>query len=160
MQIAFSNIPRASRTIESSFSITLLPASPDAVLRREAEFGVNIDEPRQTELTSIPSLEDRFVLICRDDHALASASVTLRSFYEVQRSSTAVGLVAAGVAAAVVPRLAVQQGAYPSIRIVALTDPVVSRKLVLISRKNVQLSPAASALHDMILKQVDKAARS
>src|SRR5438105_50080 len=34
----------------------------DAVLRREAEFGVNIDEPHQTDLTSIALLEDRFVL--------------------------------------------------------------------------------------------------
>src|SRR5437762_318421 len=41
----------------------------DAVLRREAEFGVNIAEPYRAELTSIPLLEDRFVLICREDHA-------------------------------------------------------------------------------------------
>ena len=40
--------------------------------------------------------------------------------YEVQRSSTAVGLVAAGVAAAIVPSLAVQPGAYPSLRVVPL----------------------------------------
>ena len=134
-------------------------------------------------------LDDRFVLICRDDHALSkcktlswnrlqryplifagpdsnnrplldlalsSAGVRLQSFYEVQRSSTAVGLVAAGVAAAVVPRLALQNGAYPNIRIVALTNPVVSRRLVLISRKNAQLSPAARALYDMIRGQASK----
>jgi DNA-binding transcriptional LysR family regulator len=162
----------------------------EAVLRREAEFGVSIADPYQAGLTSVPLLDDRFVLICRDDHALAkcktlswerlqphplifagpdsnnrplldmalgSARVTLQSFYEVQRSSTAVGLVAAGVAAAVVPRLALQKGAYPNIRIVALTNPVVSRKLVLISRKNAQLSPAARALYDMIRGQASKA---
>jgi DNA-binding transcriptional LysR family regulator len=162
----------------------------DAVVRREAEFGVNMAEHTQAELTSVPLLDDRFVLICRDDHALSkcktlswkrlqryplifagpdsnnrplldlalsSAGVTLQSFYEVQRSSTAVGLVAAGVAAAVVPRLALQNGAYPNIRIVALTNPVVSRRLVLISRKNAQLSPAARALYDMIRGQASKA---
>jgi len=161
----------------------------DAVLRREAEFGINIAERDRPELTRAPLLEDRFVLICRNDHplakrsalpwkrleahrlifagaqsnnrplldhALAAAQVSLRSFYEVQRSSTALGLVAAGVAAAVVPRLALQPGAYPTIRIVPLTNPAVSRKLVLISRRKAQLSPAARALYDMIREQAAK----
>jgi DNA-binding transcriptional LysR family regulator len=68
----------------------------------------------------------------------------------VQRSSTAVGLVAAGVAAAVVPSLAIQKDAHPRIKLVALTAPVVSRSLVLISRRSSHLSPAAQALYDMI----------
>jgi DNA-binding transcriptional LysR family regulator len=154
-----------------------------AVLRREAEFGINIAESHDAELVSVPLLRDRFVLICRDDHplaarkslpwlrltahplifagadssnrplldlALAAGGIALRTFYEVQRSSTAVGLVAAGVAAAVVPNLAIQPGAYPTITVVALTDPVVSRNLVLIARKNAHLSPAAQALYDLI----------
>jgi len=155
----------------------------EAVIRREAEFGINIGGPHQPELTSVPILQDRFALICRDDHplarrrslawrqlapyplifagevsgnrplldaALGTRSVTLQSHFEVQRSSTAVGLVAEGVAAAVVPTLAIQKGAYPRIKVVALTDPVVSRTLVLVSRKNSQLSPAAQALYDTI----------
>ena len=113
----------------------------EAVIRREAEFGINIGGPHQPELTSVPILQDRFALICRDDHplakrrslawrqlapyplifagevsgnrplldvALGTRSVTLQSHFEVQRSSTAVGLVAEGVAAAVVPTLAIQ----------------------------------------------------
>ncbi len=71
----------------------------------------------------------------------------------MQRSSTAVGLVAQGVAAAVVPSLAIQKGAYPAIKVVALNEPVVSRTLVLVSRKTAHLSPAAQALYDMIGKQ-------
>ena len=157
-----------------------------AVLRREAEFGINIAGPRDAELASEPLLRDRFVLICREDHPLAMAKslpwrrlqpyplifagadssnrpllelalgpsqLALQSFYEVQRSSTAVGLVAAGVAAAVVPRLAMQPGAHPTIRVVALTAPVVSRTLVLITRRSARLSPAAQALRDMIRAQ-------
>ena len=162
-----------------------------AVLRREAEFGVNIAEPRDPDLVSVPLLRDRFVLICRDDHPLAArrtltwralrghplifagtasnnrplldaalgeARSTLATFYEVQRSSTAVGLVAAGVAAAVVPALALQRGTYPAIRVVALTDPVVARTLALVTRRNAVLSPAAQALHDMIRERADPAA--
>jgi DNA-binding transcriptional LysR family regulator len=158
----------------------------DAVLRREAEFGINIAESRHPELKSIPLLRDEFVLVCRDDHplarkttlrwkqlelyplifagnvsanrslldqALGTLSLKLQAFYEVQRSSTALGLVAEGVAVAVVPRLALQKGTYPRLRVIALRDPVVSRTLVLVSRKTAQLSPAAQALYDMIGNQ-------
>jgi len=155
----------------------------EAVVRREAEFGIQIAGAPHPELVSAPLLEDRFVLICRDDHALAKrrrgtwrqlgahplvfvgtesgnrplldAQLTadgpgLRAHYEVQRSSTAVGLVAAGVAAAVVPRLAIQPGAHPNLRVVPLVEPVVSRTLVLVSRKGAHLSPAAQALFDLL----------
>jgi DNA-binding transcriptional LysR family regulator len=161
----------------------------DAVLRRQAEFGIQIGGPHHPELASVPLLRDRFVLICRDDHplanrkslrwdqlashrlifagevsgnrplldtALGTRGVTLQSHYEVQRSSTAVGLVAEGVAAAIVPSLAIQKGAYPTIKIVKLSDPVVSRTLVLVSRKVGHLSPAAQALHDMIRAQAER----
>ena len=157
-----------------------------AVLRREAEFGINITGAHHPDLRSTPLLQDRFVLVCRSDHALAGRKrvswkqlepyplifageasgnrplldtalaaqrLALHAFYEVQRSSTAVGLVAEGVAAAVVPSLALQKGAYPNIRVVALTDPVVARTLVLLTRKNAHLSPAAQALYDMIEQQ-------
>ena len=86
------------------------------------------------------------------DRALSEVSLALRAYYEVRRSSTAVGLVAAGVGIAVVPRLAMQRGAYPNIRIIALADPVVSRKLALVARRAAHLSPAAQALYDMILR--------
>jgi DNA-binding transcriptional LysR family regulator len=158
----------------------------DAVLRREAEFGINIGGHHHPELSSVPLLADRFVLICRDDHplarrrtltwkqvqphalifvgagsgnrplldsALGTRNLALRSQYEVQRSSTALGLAAAGVAAAVVPSLALQRGTYPNLRVLALTDPVVSRTLVLVGRKASHLSPAAQALYDLIRAQ-------
>jgi DNA-binding transcriptional LysR family regulator len=155
----------------------------DAVLRREAEFGISITGRHHDDLVTTPLLRDRFVLICREDHplarhrrrrwdqlephplifagqvsgnrplldhALAERGPGPRAHYEVQRSSTAVGLVAQGIAAAVVPRLAMQDGAYPGIRIIALTDPVVSRTLVLVMRRAGVLSPAARALYELI----------
>jgi len=155
----------------------------EAVLRREAEFGINIEGPHHPELEATPLMKDRFVLVCRDDHplaarrslawrqlephplifvgqisgnrqlldgALADRKLKLQYRYEVQRSSTAVGLVAQGVAAAVVPQLAIQKGAYPDLRVVALREPVVSRTLVLLLRRNAYLSPAARALYEII----------
>src|ERR1700730_7135602 len=86
------------------------------------------------------------------DLALAADVPKLRRYYEVQRSSTALGLVSEGVGAAVVPSLAVQRDAYPRIRVVALIEPVVSRLLVLISPKNAHLSPAAQALYDVLIR--------
>jgi DNA-binding transcriptional LysR family regulator len=158
----------------------------EAVLRREVEFGINIAGEHHPDLVSAPLTEDRYVLICHEDHPLANrrriawkqlqpyplifagevsgnralldlaletSGLSLRSFYEVQRSSTAVGLVAQGVGAAVVPQLAIQKGAYPTVRTIELTNPDVSRTLVLVARKTAHLSPAAQALYDMIQEQ-------
>ena len=162
----------------------------DAVLRREAEFGINVAGTHDAQLVSVPLLRDRFVLICRDDHPLAdhkrvswrqlerhplifagqlsgnrplldlalSADLPkLRSYYEVQRSSTALGLVSEGVGAAVVPSLALQREAYPRIRVIRLVDPIVTRSLVLIAPRNAHLSPAAQALYDQLLRGVPTA---
>jgi len=157
-----------------------------AVLQRAAEFGINMQGAHHPELRSVPLLRDRFVLVCRADHALArkqrlswkqlephtlilagadsgnrplldlaleKQEIRLRSFYEVQRSSTAVGMVAEGLGVTVVPALAMHKGAYPRLRVVPLVDPVVSRTLVLLSRTLAHLTPAAQALYDLIRKQ-------
>jgi DNA-binding transcriptional LysR family regulator len=87
------------------------------------------------------------------DQALGYSKVKLQLFYEVQRSSTALGLVAQGVAIAVVPRLAMQKGAYPRLRAVSLVDPTISRSLVLVTRNTAHLSPAAQALYDLIKRR-------
>ena len=162
-----------------------------AVLTREAEFGINVAGQHHADLLSLPLLHDRFVLVCRDDHplagrkrlgwrqlgrhplilpgvgssnrpvldrALGDASLGLNAFYEVQRSSTAVGLVAQGVAAAVVPSLALQDGAYPGLRIVALTDPPVTRTFVLLTRAGASMSPAATALYALIAGEAARGA--
>ena len=186
-------LPRIIQEYSASFPdnrITILDHSSsavaDAVVRREAELGINLAQTHHPDLISTRLLTDQFALICRDDHPLAnkksvawkqlasyplifageananrsvldqelgSSKIKLQLFYEVQRSSTALGLVAEGVAIAVVPRLAVQKGAYPRLRAVALVDPIISRALVLVTRKAAQLSPAAQALHELIKRR-------
>jgi DNA-binding transcriptional LysR family regulator len=154
-----------------------------AVLRREAEFGINMQGAPHAELTTVPLMKDRLVLVCRDDHpvsrkrriawkelerhavilpgsesgnraeldaALERHRVTLQAFYEVQRSSTAVGMVSKGLGVAIVPALAVQKDAYPRLRLIPLVDPAISRTMVLVSRTNAHLTPAAQALYDLI----------
>ncbi|CAG9272768.1 LysR family transcriptional regulator [Paraburkholderia unamae] len=90
------------------------------------------------------------------DIALETNGISLRSFYEVQRSSTALGLVAEGLGAAVVPRLAVLKDVFPMVRVIELVEPAVSRTLVLVKRKSAHLSPAAKALYDMLLAQAQR----
>ncbi len=157
----------------------------EAVLRRQAEFGINVTGSHDAGLASVPLARDRFVLICRDDHplagrkkvswsqlepylmifpgslsanrpvlelALTAQRLRLRTYYEVQHSSTALGLVAEGVGVAVVPGLAVQREAYPRIRVLPLIDPAVARSLVLIAPRHADLSPAARALYDMLIQ--------
>jgi DNA-binding transcriptional LysR family regulator len=159
-------------------------AVAEAVLTREAEFGINVAQLRHADLDGTPLLQDSFVLICRRDHLLAehrrvswqqlkghrlifpgaSSSneplleqalgvehQSLAIYYEVQRSSTAVGLVAQGVGIAVVPRLAMQDGAYPSVRVIDLVAPTVSRTFNLLTRKGAELSPAARNLYELLL---------
>jgi DNA-binding transcriptional LysR family regulator len=163
-----------------------------AVLRREAEFGIGLAGPHHAELESELLLQDELVLVCRDGHALATrrrvrfrellgetlifpgagssnrplldaklaeAKVPLVSHFEVQRSSTAVGLVAAGVGMAVVPSLAMQPGAYPGLRVVALHEPVITRGFVLLTRRGGSLSPAAQALVDLIRRDAKNGRR-
>ena len=157
----------------------------EAVLRREAEFGINVTGSHDAGLASVPLARDRFVVICRDDHplagrrkiswrqlephllifpgslsankpvlelALSAEHLRLRTYYEVQHSSTALGLVAEGVGVAVVPGLAVQKEAHPRIRVMPLVQPAVARSLVLVAPRNAHLSPAAQALYDMLLQ--------
>jgi DNA-binding transcriptional LysR family regulator len=155
----------------------------EAVLRREAEFGITLMGSHDPALESVPLLKDRFVMVCRADHplagrkklawrelqshaliysgqesgnrqlldaALGNQNLHPRAVYEVQRSSTAVGLVAEGVGVAVVPGLAMQKGAYPALRVIPLVQPVVTRSLVLLSRRGAWLTPAAQALYDLL----------
>ncbi len=164
-----------------------------AVLSREAEFGVNIGASNHPDLISTPLLQDRFVLVCRRDHVLArnrrlswnrldghrlifpgagssngplletalgEERRTLSVYYEVQRSSTAVGLVAEGVGVAVVPRLAMQSGAYPNLSVIELIKPAVSRTFSLLVRKGAVLSPAARMLHELLIRDAGRRSRA
>jgi DNA-binding transcriptional LysR family regulator len=155
----------------------------DAVLRREAEFGINVAGIQHSDLSSTSLLDDSFVLVCRDDHPLAKkktitwkqlephplillgqfsgnrplldlglggTNLKLTSFFEVQRVATALGLVAEGMGAAVLPWLSIPREAYPRIRVIHLTHPLISRTLTLVTRKPSALSPAARALYEML----------
>lgn len=78
------------------------------------------------------------------DNALATSGVRLNWFYEVNHLSTSLGLVETGVGISVLPRLATPQEPHPTIRTMPISDPVVSRTIGIVERRNGRLSPAAA----------------
>jgi DNA-binding transcriptional LysR family regulator len=74
------------------------------------------------------------------------------SAYEVQYHSTAVNLVEAGVGCAVLPWSALGPEGRSPIRRIALVGPKVHRRVMLFTRKNASLSPAAQAFFDVVMR--------
>jgi len=84
------------------------------------------------------------------DYQLAKRGIRLMGNYEVQHHATAINLVAAGVGSAILPASTIREGDRPGLRKIALTNPVVKRKVVLLQRREAALSPAAQAFRDLI----------
>lgn len=82
------------------------------------------------------------------DHALAEVSERPQWSYEAQHSYTLLGLVEADLGVAVVPELAMPQGAHPTLVSINLSDPVVTRTLGLIRHRRRPLSPVARHLYE------------
>jgi DNA-binding transcriptional LysR family regulator len=80
------------------------------------------------------------------DDALGDLRDRLSWRYEVQRVTTAVSFVRAGIGYAVVPQLAFDAIADTSLVAISLTSPTVSRTLGVITRKGLPLEPRAEVL--------------
>ncbi|TAD91646.1 MAG: LysR family transcriptional regulator [Alphaproteobacteria bacterium] len=87
------------------------------------------------------------------DRALATASVRLDWFYEVNHLSTSLGLVEAGLGVSALPRLAAPQTEHPLIATVPLIDPVVSRTIGLVERRGGRLSPAGQRFREILFQE-------
>lgn len=86
------------------------------------------------------------------DDALGTRREALDWRYEVQHLATAVSLVRAGIALAIVPRLALGITTTEGIVTVPLRNPAVTRTLGIIARHGVPISRTAKTLHDLIVK--------
>lgn len=80
------------------------------------------------------------------DDALGARREAMSWRYEVQRVTTAVSLVASGVGAAIVPQLAFDVADARDIVAIPLRSPVVTRALVIVTRRDAALAPAARRL--------------
>jgi DNA-binding transcriptional LysR family regulator len=84
------------------------------------------------------------------DDALGARKETLNWRYEVQRVTTAVALVGAGVGYAVLPKLAVRTLDEGLLTTVPLTMPTVLRALSAVTRKGHALTPASTHMLELI----------
>jgi DNA-binding transcriptional LysR family regulator len=110
----------------------------------------------QTDLIVVSRLSGNRALL---DHQLARKHLGLTGTYEVDHLSTAIGLVSAGVGAAVLPFSTIQEGTNPMVRRIPLVRPVISRTIVLVRRKNGYLSPATQIFYDMLARRLEATVR-
>ena len=83
------------------------------------------------------------------DQALSGLVGRPQAIYEAQHVTAMLGLVEAGLGVAAVPSLAMPARDHPLLVSVALTDPIVTRKVGLIRRKGRNLSATAQQLFDL-----------
>lgn len=79
------------------------------------------------------------------DYQLARHGISLQGGYEVQHHATAINMVAAGTGCSILPASCCGEGERPGVMRIALVNPVIKRKVVLLQRKGATLSPAAAA---------------
>ena len=114
---------------------------------------VRWDDMADTELIGVSSFMATRIFM---DYQLAKRGIRLHSLYEVQHHATAINLVAAGVGAAILPASTFEDGDRPGVRKIALTQPVVKRKVVLLQRRDSDLSPAAAAFKVLIAEAMKR----
>ena len=83
------------------------------------------------------------------DQALAVVAKRPQAIYEAEHVTTTLGLVEAGLGVAVVPSMAMPGPDHPLLVSIALSEPVVTRKVGLIRRRGRALSPAAQQLYEL-----------
>lgn len=124
--------------VKESFVLLCHAASPVA-----AQQSLTWTQLKDLPLVRISAETGNRILI---DDALGARRETLDWRYEVQRVTTAVELVAAGVAAAIVPQSALDRDRTHDVVAIPLRSPAVHRTLGIVTRKGVALSPPATHL--------------
>lgn len=90
------------------------------------------------------------------DDALGNRRETLNWRYEVQRITSAVALVAAGVGCAITPKLAVRTLDGDGLAAVPIVAPGVTRTLGVVTRKGLAPSPQAAHLLELIIAELTR----
>jgi DNA-binding transcriptional LysR family regulator len=108
---------------------------------------VSWGDMRDTELVGVSSFVATRLFM---DYQLAKRNIRVHVKYEVQHHATAVNLVAAGVASAILPSSTIREGDRPGMRKIPLGNPTVKRRVVLLRPKRGSLSPAAEAFHALL----------
>jgi DNA-binding transcriptional LysR family regulator len=84
------------------------------------------------------------------DIGLANSQWRPKWFYEVQHLSTSLGLVEAGLGVAALPQMAMPRDPHPVLVSRTLVNPVITRTMGIIRRRDFALSPGAQKFHDLL----------
>jgi DNA-binding transcriptional LysR family regulator len=84
------------------------------------------------------------------DIGLAHSQWRPKWFYEVQHLSTSLGLVEAGLGVAALPQMAMPRDPHPVLVSRRLVNPVITRTMGIIRRRDFPLSPGAQKFHDLL----------
>lgn len=106
------------------------------------------EQMAQTELIGVSNFTATRIVM---DYQLAKRGIRLKSLYDVQHHATAINLVAAGVGAAILPASTFEEGDRPGVRKIALTHPVVRRRVVMLQRRGQDLPRAAAAFKALMV---------
>ncbi|MES1937246.1 LysR family transcriptional regulator [Salinisphaera hydrothermalis] len=155
------------------------------VMRRQVDFAFTSVWETDSRLVFRPLTSDRMGVVCRNDHALANhegpitwdalrgqrlidngttrllsdtpgaAVVAESAHFFVSNMISLTAMVEAGLGATVLPQLAQPVG-HSGLCFVSVEEPVVERRLGLMSLDGQALSPAARALYDVIAEAFDE----
>lgn len=128
--------------MEDPYVLFCLKGHPMAGLRR-----ATWDKLRGLDLITLADASESRLLI---SYQLARRNLDIRGRFEVSHLSTALGLVSAGLGAAILPASAQWTQMHPLVRQIPLANPVIKRTVGLVKRRGASLSPAAQALYSMV----------
>jgi DNA-binding transcriptional LysR family regulator len=84
------------------------------------------------------------------EKAQKTAGVTLNIKYQVQQVQTQIAMAAAGLGAAILPRIAIPLKPDPRVRAVPIVDPPLVRELCVVTLRGQLLSPVAARFVEML----------
>ena len=85
------------------------------------------------------------------DQALTAVAPRVPSVCETRHVTTMLGLIEAGLGVAAVPSMAMPMRDHPILTSVPLVDPVVTRRVGIVTRRGRQLTPAAQHFYQTII---------
>jgi len=110
---------------------------------------VSWNELYEHEYVSVDKTSGNRLLL---DQALSAVAPRVPSVCETRHVTTMLGLVEAGLGVAAVPSMAMPGREHPILTSVPLVDPVVKRRVGIVTRRGRPLTPAAQEFHRTIIE--------
>jgi len=137
---------------------TLSGPAFDLVPAGQVDFALTAANPAYADLDYLPLASDGFVLLIPPGHALAQANGPLRWIDVAALTHISMPLPACGLGVAALPELAAAVAPQPGVVRRLLVEPDISRPIGLVTRRYRSLSPAATALVDMLREEMARVA--